>query len=161
MDKELRKSKPNITALWPMLEALAFAIPDNQTEWFNNEDGEGVLETLRILGGAVICALRVLEEQDMLKPDSDIKNIALVLGHINMIVQDWPSGEEEDELSWIDAAFYMAMKNGIEFTEAPYGIEEAVGDISADSEGSQFNTPIDWSSFNWKKEVRNSNPWRD
>ena len=106
----------------------------------------------------MICTLRAMEKQKTLKPDSDIKNIALVLGHINMAVQDWPSGEEEDELSWIDAAYYMAVKNGIEFTEAPYGIEQAVGDISADSEESQFDTPIDWANFNWKKEVCSSKP---
>ena len=50
-------------------------------------------------------------------------------------------------------------ENGIEFKEALYGIEMAVGDISADSEESQSNTPIDWANFNWKKEVCSSNPW--
>ena len=153
IDKELNKSGPNIAALWPKLEALAFAIPGNEGPWFMSDCSHEILYTLKMIGGAVICTLRALEEQSMLQADSDIKNIALVLGHIRMIAQGWPGGPGEDELSWVDAAMHKALKHGIVFRTAPYGVEQATDDIEADEEDVEYDTRIKWSKFDWKKEV--------
>ena len=161
IDKELNRSGPSVAVLWPKPEALAFAIPGNEGPWFMSDCSSEILYTLKMIGAAVICTLKTLEKQSTLTAASDIKNIALVLGHIRMIAQGWPGGPGEDELSWVDAAIHKAVKHGIDFKTAPYGVEQATDDIEADEKDAKYDTGIKWTKFDWKKEVsRATIPWR-
>ena len=154
IDKELCKASPSPQKLWPLLEAIAMSLPGNEAPWFMSDISDDILDTLRMIGGAYLCTLKALKKNGLLKKDSPIRNIALVLMMIRDLVQGWPGGPEEEELSWVDAAMHKAAKNGVEFREAPFGIEEGVEDIDPDDEEEEYDTGIKWSTFNWKKEVR-------
>lgn len=147
INKEMTKKHP--LALWPHLEALANFIPSCD-EWFGSDDADQIQQTLKMVGGAVMCTLDLLKCKGLLAPDSPIKNIALVLGRLHELDGIWPGGPGEAELAWVEAAITMAKQNGITFEGAPYGVESMAGGIVSDAEDDE--PEIDWYHFDWKKE---------
>lgn len=136
-----------------MIEALAFSVPGNEGTWFLGDNGDEILETLQILGGAVICTLDVLEKHDLLKPNSAIRNIALVLGMLRQIIEAWPGDNDDHGLSWNDAIVHKAMKHGIEFRGAPHGIDKVNEVVNACDDEKKYDKDIEWSKFSWKPSV--------
>ncbi|KAI1612174.1 hypothetical protein EDD36DRAFT_276661 [Exophiala viscosa] len=123
-NEEIQKKNPSPAALWPILEGFAFNLPDDRAYWFHIDDADGLCETLKILGVAVFSTLKILEEHNLLRADSPVKNIALVLAYLRRNMEDWPGncGPEypiDDELKWCDAAIVEAQHRGIEFKRAP------------------------------------------
>jgi hypothetical protein len=106
---------------------------------------------LQLIGYTVIATLKVLESQDLLKPDSAVKDISLVLGLFMDTVKTWPAGYEEPELSWVKAAICLAKKHGIIFEGVPFGVEQNVQKFE---ELEDDEDAPNWKKFNWKKEVR-------
>ena len=80
IDKELKKKNPDIGKLWPLVEAFAHFLPGDTPQWFWIDDGEQLEDTLRMIGIAVICTLKVLDKHDLLKANSTILDIPLVFG---------------------------------------------------------------------------------
>ncbi|EXJ93136.1 hypothetical protein A1O3_01693 [Capronia epimyces CBS 606.96] len=120
-NKEISKKQPSVAALWSLIEGFAFDLPDEM--YFHIDDPDHVLATLKLVGGAVFCTLRILKERSLLRPNSSVKNIALVLALLRRNHSEWPSGEEEPELAWCDAAIREAQRSGIEFKGAPFRIQ--------------------------------------
>lgn len=114
---------------------------------------EDILDTLKMIGGAVMVSLDQLEKQDLLKKGSPVSNIALVLGKLKYMIQGWPGDPPayEYRISWADAALLKAKRAGVEFGDAPYGIKKAFDD--GEVEDWDFDD-VDWENFNWKKQVR-------
>lgn len=142
------------------MEGFAFTLPDDRGYWFHIDDCEGLLGTLKILGVAVFSTLKILEKHDLLRPDSPIKNIGLVLAYLRRNMEDWPGncGPEfdiEDELKWCDAAIVEAQQKGVEFKRAPWGIEDKLKkeDVVKSRYGKYKETIAAWKDFNWDTEV--------
>ena len=156
MDK-LLKAK-DVSGLWSRLEAWAAFVPHSCGEWFGADDGEGIAQTLKMMGNAVIGTLTIMQDKKLLVADSRIPDIALVLAQLRQLDEGWPAGVGEPELAWANAAIYKAKRQGVVFKEAPYGIEKAVVAIEGDREDGddetdEADTEIRYKEFNWKKEV--------
>ena len=146
-------------ALWARIEAWASFVPKNCDEWFMSDDSDGIKQTLKMMGGALIGTLNLMEKGGRLRPESDIPDIGLVLGQLQSLAKSWPGSPGEPELAWADAAICMAKYKGVVFKDAPYGIEEAVEDFGgasddSDSEIDELHAEIRYKDFNWNKEVR-------
>ncbi|KIV77242.1 hypothetical protein PV11_09057 [Exophiala sideris] len=160
-NKEFQKKHPSPAALWPIIEAFAFNLPDDRAYWFHIDDGEGLLETLKLLGVAVFSTLRILEEHDLLRADSPVKNVALVLAYLRRNMEDWPGNctpefPIDDELAWCDAAIVEAQHKGIEFKLAPWGIETKLkkDGVGKSRYSDYIKTITAWKQLKWDKEYK-------
>jgi len=119
----MRKPDPSPSILWVHIEAFAHFLPGDGP-WLMIDDCQRLLDTLALVGGGVMCTLEVLEEHGLLRPQSPIRDLALVLGLLYRLDSAWPGGPGEEELSWVHAMVNVAQKHGIVFKDAPYGIED-------------------------------------
>jgi hypothetical protein len=133
--------------LWPHLQALSTVIP-RFYQWFHSDISEDILDTLMMVGGAVMCTLKLMKAKGLLKPDSPIQDIALILAKLHGLDEIWPGGPGEDELAWCEAAITMAKQNGVKFESVPFGVEKMAGEIVSDDE--EDDPEIDWYNFDWK-----------
>jgi hypothetical protein len=145
--------KKNASALWPHIEALAYFFPDSCDPWFMCDNGDGVLETLEMIGGAVMVTLKQLEEEEILKENSKIPNVGLVIAMFQNLKGSWPGDSGAEQLSWTDAALHKAKQAGFELTDAPYGIEKKVEELEGET-GDWDYEDVEWNNFEWKKKVR-------
>lgn len=124
------------------------------------DDSEGILDTVKMIGGAVMVSLDQLEKQGLLKEDSAIPNIAFVLGKLKSMIQCWPGDPPswEYRIAWADAALLKAKRAGIVFGDAPYGTEKTVDKVEGEVGDWKFDV-TEWERFDWKKEVRHSSAW--
>jgi hypothetical protein len=143
------KKTPDNTALWAHIEAFAHLIPGDQG-WYNSDDGEGVAQTMQLIGFAVISTIKALQSHDLFRPDSPIEDFSLVLGLLISAAVQWPGSYDEPELSWAKAVISEAKEHGIELAGVPFGVEEDVKKFEGldDDEDAP-----DWKDFDWKKEV--------
>ncbi|OAL30680.1 hypothetical protein AYO20_08642 [Fonsecaea nubica] len=127
-------------------------ILEDTYEWFNVDDPNTVLHTLKLIGGAVFTTLNSLEKNGLLCPDSAVKNIALVLGVLYDNTRDWP-GDPEPQLEWREAMIREAFRHGIEVKGQPNGIETVL-----EEDGIDRTLPSEadskWKNFNWTKEFK-------
>jgi hypothetical protein len=86
-----------------------------------------------------------------MRPDSPIKNIALVLGTLYVNTSGWSSGEPEFHLQWRGAIIRKARRHGFVFRDVPYGIEETLKN-DAEEWQEEFKDVV-WTHFKWKREV--------
>ncbi|KIX96764.1 uncharacterized protein Z520_07484 [Fonsecaea multimorphosa CBS 102226] len=139
-------------ALWSIIEGFAWTLYDPSC-WFNIDDSDGLLATLQLIGGAVFTTLNTFEKNGLLRPNSPVKNIALVLGVLYDNIRAWPGDEDEPELEWRGAMVREARQHGIEVKGQPYGIESVLEkdgvDGTLDSEAHSR-----WKKFDWAKEFR-------
>ena len=108
-----------------------------------------------------------MEEHDLLRRDSPVKNFALVLAYLRRNSEDWPgySGPEypvDDELQWCDADIIEAQHKGIEFKHAPMGIEDKLKNDGVDvSRYADYESTIAaWKRMTWNTEVSLQEPRR-
>lgn len=67
-------------ALWAHIEAMGLCFfQSDLMGWYNLDDGPRVSATLQLIGKAVLTGLNALDRADLLKPDSKVKSIGLVL----------------------------------------------------------------------------------
>ena len=157
MDKFLKAK--DVPAPWARVEAWATFVPNNCDEWFMSDDSGGIKATLKMMGGALIGTLDLMEKRGLLKPESAIPDVGFVLGQLDKLAKTWPGSSGEPELAWADAAICKAMKKGVVFKNAPYGIEETVEGLRGDPEDSdseidEEGAEIRYREFKWNKEVR-------
>ena len=133
---EARSKAKDVPALWARIEAWATFVPNNYDEWFMSDDSDGILATLKMIGGVVTGTLDLMQMRGLLKPDSATPDIALVLNPLQNLAKTWPEGPGEAALAWADAAICKAKKQEVVFKDAPYGVENAanVGGAADDSD---------------------------
>ncbi|KIW27475.1 uncharacterized protein PV07_07209 [Cladophialophora immunda] len=138
-------------ALWSIIEGFAWVL--NEPEyWFHCDDPDTVLATLQLIGGAVFTTLNTLEKNGLLRSDSPVKNIALVLGVLYNNTRDWPGGEEP-ELEWRGAMIREVQRHGIEVKGQPYGIEGVLKQDGVDGTPSS-RADSRWKMFDWAKRFK-------
>lgn len=137
--------------LWSSIETFAWILVGDVFEWFNIDDPDRVLAILKLVGGATFCTLDLLDKQSLVKPDSPVMNLALILGLLFQGTAEWPGDTGVPELSWREAVARHAQLKGIEIKEAPFGIEKSVQE--ALDEGAFEDSDTNWEKFKWTKEV--------
>lgn len=118
------------------------------------EDGQRVCDTLNAVGTAFLAALNNLDREGLLKPDSEIKDLALVMGLFLDLTDHFEDamtcGEEEQQ--WPSYLVALAKEKGIELT-LPIGIKKRVEEYDNDAELPQPTGKAAEDRFNFKKVV--------
>ena len=117
-----------------------------------SDDSDQILHTLKMVGGAVLCTLNLMKSKGLLKPDSPVRNIAMVLARLNELNDIWPGGPGEAEPAWGEAAITVVKQDSVKFEGAPFGVE-ALAERSLD-DLEMDDAEIDWYHFDWKKEFK-------
>ncbi|PVH69177.1 hypothetical protein DL98DRAFT_598877 [Cadophora sp. DSE1049] len=122
--KGFLSDKPNPFALWYMMESLAWWFTSTDTTLWNMiDDSMRVSDTLQIVGLAILSTLNILEQADLLKNDSIIPNIPLILSLFLGFLGDFVNAmslRDEDQ-DWPNAITAYAEKHNIEI-KGKYGV---------------------------------------
>ncbi|KAF1351121.1 hypothetical protein BDV97DRAFT_163839 [Delphinella strobiligena] len=92
------------------------------------DDGQRVFDYALIVGTTLLAALNTLDRNDLLTPDSEFKDIALVMGLYLKVAQnfgevlDWSDGEGQ---IWPNQIVTFAKEKDIQI-DMPFGIESLV-----------------------------------
>jgi hypothetical protein len=148
--KEYSKKKPDPYALWCSITGFAHVIL-GPGAWFMCDDIQQIAATMKLLGYAILATMDVLKKNDLLKADSKVKDLSLVLAMYLEMVAQWE--EMEDELDWRVPMIQKAEANGIKLSE-PNGIEDRVTTLKEEYNGED----VDWTDFEWKEKV-DAPPW--
>nr|KAK5438812.1 hypothetical protein LTR18_008247 [Exophiala xenobiotica] len=154
LNSEFRKKEPSLPKLWALIEGLAFTIPGDT--WYHMDDPARLTDTFRLLGTAVFSVLTLLEQNNLLSPESPVKNIALVLGCFRNAAEGFNAigGEQEEDLVWADAEIEWVQKYGIRFKDVPFGIEDELADADL-QDSDRLGSEIDkWKARNWATELK-------
>lgn len=126
------------------------------------DDGERVSDTIRVVGTTLLAALNTLDRNDLLKPNSEIKDISLVMGlflKISGIFGDAIFiGEEEQE--WPEYIIAYAKGKGIKLGDTPFGVEEDVNRAETDAKLPTRSGKGAEDRFNFKNLVSLMISWR-
>lgn len=126
---EFKKAK-NPQEEWVVVETIAhwlFTFEELQP-FLGVDDGQKVHDYAGIVGTTLLAALNTLDRNDLLKPDSEFKDIALVIGlYLEVAANfgdalDWPRG---DESLWPNQIVTFAKEKGIEI-DMPFGVEKRI-----------------------------------
>ncbi|KAK5269827.1 hypothetical protein LTR96_005525 [Exophiala xenobiotica] len=120
------------------------------------DDPARLTDTFRLLGTAVFSVLTLLEQNNLLSPESPVKNIALVLGCFRNAAEGFNAigGEQEEDLVWADAEIEWVQKYGIRFKDVPFGIEDELADADL-QDSDRLGSEIDkWKARNWATELK-------
>jgi hypothetical protein len=151
IERDIKKN--NARALWPHIEALAYFLPEEYDPWFASDDADGILDTIKMIGGAVMVALRQLQDEGLLAKNSAIPNIGLVIGALKRFERYWPGGVGDDpQWSWVNATLYEVKQAGFELKDAPYGIEPEVRELQGTT-GDWDQEDVNWKEFNREEQV--------
>lgn len=125
-------------------------------------DGDRLCETIDAIGQALLTALNVLERADLLKPDSKVKNLPVVLSMFLYFAGDLDdTGAMERDMSgaakeqiWPNAVVAYANEHDIDLKgKGVYGIADTV-DKFDDMELKAFKKKAGPDRWGWKKAVR-------
>jgi hypothetical protein len=142
-------TKGDAFGVWAHLEALGTVVPQ-LGEWYMNDDGEQLQETVKLIGCALINTLKTLKDKGMLNPESPVKNLALAVGWLLEIDNVNPGDSEED---WTHAAILMVKKSGLTFEGRGAEMETTIKKYEEDLD--EDDEDIEPSKFDWKKDFAN------
>ena len=126
LPQSLHEENPDPLALWQHIEAFVHFIPGPR-HWYMIGDSQGLRDTLQLIGYAVLSILQVLGSNDLLKPDTPIKDTSLVLGLLMDALEKWPGEYSDPEVSgWMPKAIGLVEEHGIVLEDVPFGVEEDV-----------------------------------
>lgn len=85
-------------------------------------------DTINVVGTALLAALNTLDRNSLLKPDSDIKDIGLVMGLFLEIAANFEESLYVDgkPQRWPEYIVTYAKEKSIQLEDAPFGIEQNV-----------------------------------
>lgn len=199
-DEEVKKPKKNleVKALWKNIEAMAWFLNGDLFLWRSKallvctviprclmlmfltggDDSKSNATLIAMFGTALLTTINILVSQKLFTPDSELRNIGLILAKFLKIT----TGVGDDELCrrgenrWKDVVVRLADEHGI-IISGVYHIEDIVDQIrestgpdSSDKKDRNLfdeeaptwgvitlefiNRPrVSWKSWNWKKEV--------
>lgn len=126
------------------------------------DDGERVSATINVVGTALLAALNTLDRDGLLKPDSEIKDISLVMGlflEIAAIFEDAMSIDEEGQ-KWPEYIMTYAKEKCIELGDPPFGIAENLKEADTGAKLPTRSGKAAEDRFNFKKLVSLMLIWR-
>ncbi|KLO85125.1 uncharacterized protein Y057_4210 [Fusarium fujikuroi] len=118
------KPKSTYRDFWPEVEGFAMILRGSLLEYVMIDDGERVQVTCEVVGALILATIEALKKQDVFKPDSEIRNLGLVLFmFIRWGREQSDYGVEEENWSRIYKIIDLAEEAGIKLT-APHNFEK-------------------------------------
>lgn len=139
--KEFKKKTQNFKDMWIPLVAFTHWIKMNQMgPLFMIDDGERLSATLELAGRAFLSMLNALDRAGQLKPDSDLKDLGLIMGLFAGIASDFQDAYNmEDELDWEAHILKYAKDKNIDVGVSFEGKKLANKSDDGDSDEEGFN----------------------
>ena len=99
--KEFKKKNQNLKDMWIFHVAFAHWVKMSQLAPLGMiDDGVRLAETVELAGRAFLSMLNALDRAGQLKPDSEFKDLGLVMGLFATIPGYFGDSYDEDELDW-------------------------------------------------------------
>lgn len=118
------------------------------------DDGDLFIETMGLIGLSFVAMLNELDRADLLKADSRIKDLGLVMASYIRWSDSWKEfapGEDEDEMDWPEGVVAYAKKAGIDLENVGvYGVKDRLTEIGT-VEPLEGDAKAD--RWGWKKKV--------
>ncbi|KAL9092540.1 MAG: hypothetical protein Q9165_004344 [Trypethelium subeluteriae] len=146
---EYVKKNPSLNELWAIIESLDI------------DDSQGMFETLNLIGCAVLSMLNRLDLAGKLKPDSEFKDIALVISVFLIFVENFEGNLPDFEVDefWHRHLALYAKRNDIALTGVA-GIgkkaRKLVEEIGEDTPFITGKPKLD--QWKWKNNFKNMGP---
>lgn len=102
-NKEVKKKTNDIWAIWSIIEGMALFLnrPAGLEQWYGIDDSEGNAKRVMLFGTALLTTIDILIKNSLFKSEnSDIRNIALILGHFLNFVHDMKEMCVANEDGW-------------------------------------------------------------
>ncbi|KAM0424340.1 hypothetical protein ACHAPT_010486 [Fusarium lateritium] len=146
------KPKATYREIWPEIEGLTLALSSNCLEFEMCDDGQRCNKVIELIGYMVVAAMEALKKEGVFKPDSEIRNLGLVVA---MLIK-WAAWElnydmDEESCSWAYKLLDMADDAGIDLTGPPR-FEADIKKI-ADDRDRKAKGMKRWDSVNWATKV--------
>ncbi|KAJ4172471.1 hypothetical protein NW754_002671 [Fusarium falciforme] len=147
------KPKASYRDWWPEVEGLILGLYSTFLEFEMCDDGERTNKIIELIGYMVVAAVEALKKEGVFKPDSEIRNLGLVLA---MFIQfghgEIEYGIDEENCSWAYKLLDMADEAGIDLTGPP-GYEKAIEKI-IDERDRKAKAMKKWNNVNWATKLR-------
>ena len=118
------------------------------------DDGDLFIETMGLIGLSFVAMLNELDRADLLKADSRIRDLGLVMASYIRWSDSWKEfapGEDEDEMDWPEGVVAYAKKAGIDLENVGvYGVKDRLTEIGT-VEPLEGDAKAD--RWGWKKKV--------
>lgn len=116
------------------------------------DDGQRCGKVIELIGYMVIAAVEALKKEGVFKPDSEIRNLGLVLAmFIQWAYGELPYGFDEELCSWAYKLLDMADEAGIDLN-GPARYEKAIKKIM-DERDRKAKGMKKWNNVNWATKV--------
>ncbi|KAI1078066.1 hypothetical protein F5B20DRAFT_582593 [Whalleya microplaca] len=153
-NKEFEKKnreENTLKQMWAIIAGTTHWLLDEELgPWMMMDDGERLETTVELIGQALVTVLNELDQAQMLKADSDIKDLGLVIAcYLQWIETLNDLGCESD---FRKEAIGYAKKAGIDLKDAGcYGMEQVLGEFG-NTKPLAGNAKAD--RWNWKKSFK-------
>ncbi|KAF4981770.1 hypothetical protein FZEAL_2492 [Fusarium zealandicum] len=155
---DVLKSKATYRDIWPEVEGLALALRSNNLEFAMCDDSERCAKVIELVGYLAITVIDALKKENVFTPDSDIRNLGLVL----CLLMRWgweqhTSYDFEDEnSSWVYKIIDMADEAGVKLVGPPKFDEEL--DQMRSQRAEKATKMNRWNSVNWTNKLKSYAP---
>ena len=144
---EYTKKSPDPLTLWGFITGFAHVLP-GPGDWYMCDDSQQIVETMKLIGYAILATGDVLKSHGLVNANSKIKDLPLVLAMCIEMARHWEGFVQGDELDWRVPLIKQAEANGVKLS-GPFGIENRVAELKESYAGKEAL----WTKFDWKQKV--------
>ncbi|KAK8055629.1 hypothetical protein PG993_000856 [Apiospora rasikravindrae] len=146
--KKKGRDEDTVKHMWAVVAAMAHWLMTTELgPWIGCEDGDRIMKTVSAIGTMFLTALNELDKAGLLKADSPIEDLGLVmavylewssdLGEYGLGEDDEDDDEDEEKPSWRTSVVAYAKKAGIDLGESGvFSANELVSSLEEDNGGS-------------------------
>ncbi|KAF4962590.1 hypothetical protein FSARC_9368 [Fusarium sarcochroum] len=148
------KPKASYRDFWPEVEGLALMLRSTLLAYFMCDDPQKCEKLSEMVGYLILATIDALKKQDVFKPDSDIRNLGLVLAMFVKWGREQATEYEFDEQcgSWIYKVIDLAEEANVHIT-GPHNFEETYDEILNDR-AKKAKAMKRWDNVNWTTKVK-------
>ncbi|KAF4448339.1 amine oxidase (flavin-containing) [Fusarium austroafricanum] len=140
---------------WPEVEALALTLRGELLDYYvlGIDDYRRPVEMTQMVGYLILATIDALKKQDVFKPDSEIRNLGLVLFMLIRWGREALDYEiSEESCSWIYKVIDLAEEAGIKFT-APHNFDTSFNEIMENRDG-RAKQMKKWDNVKWPAKIK-------
>ncbi|KAK8021630.1 hypothetical protein PG990_006768 [Apiospora arundinis] len=157
--KKKEHDEETINHMWAVAAAAVHWLTTEELgPWIGCDDGERIKDTMECIGAMFLSALNELDRAGDLKPDSRIKDLALVMAWYLEWSKDLPDyGFDGDELDWRPQILAYARKASIDLAASSglFGAAQLVSTLDEEADDDDGVAPLAGQAkpdrWNWKK----------